>query len=178
MLIARLRTVTCCDTSLEPMNMRSCALMEANDGLSTFPEGEFSTFRIRVLAEIWSRPGQSNPQKGSISFPVADYSLAMPTGCLSTRFSCCHERSRKVAIMASCFILAAHASGVAQGSASGSWTGAPRSISNSTSFRRPQRHAHPNGVDLSRSSRKSHLAPWSSNIDANRARSSSLTGPW
>ena len=32
MLIARQRTVTCCYTSLVSMNMRSCALMKANDG--------------------------------------------------------------------------------------------------------------------------------------------------
>jgi hypothetical protein len=30
--IARQRAVTCCYTSLEPMNMRSCALSEASDG--------------------------------------------------------------------------------------------------------------------------------------------------
>jgi DNA-binding phage protein len=32
MLIARQRAVTCCYTSLESMNMRSCALLEASDG--------------------------------------------------------------------------------------------------------------------------------------------------
>ena len=32
MLIARRRAVTCCYTSLEPMNMRSRALLEASDG--------------------------------------------------------------------------------------------------------------------------------------------------
>jgi hypothetical protein len=31
-LIARQRAVTCCYTSLESMNMRSCALLEASDG--------------------------------------------------------------------------------------------------------------------------------------------------
>jgi hypothetical protein len=30
--IARQRAVTCCCTSLESMNMRSCALLEASDG--------------------------------------------------------------------------------------------------------------------------------------------------
>jgi hypothetical protein len=30
--IARQRAVTCCYTSLESMNMRSCALLEASDG--------------------------------------------------------------------------------------------------------------------------------------------------
>ena len=32
MLIASQRAVTCCYTSLESMNMRSCALLEASDG--------------------------------------------------------------------------------------------------------------------------------------------------
>ena len=32
MLIARQRAVTCCYTSLESMNMRACALLEASDG--------------------------------------------------------------------------------------------------------------------------------------------------
>ena len=32
MLIARQRAVTCCYTSLESMNMRSCALLEASNG--------------------------------------------------------------------------------------------------------------------------------------------------
>ncbi len=32
MLIARQRAVTCCYTSLESMDMRSCALLEASDG--------------------------------------------------------------------------------------------------------------------------------------------------
>ena len=32
MLIARQRAVTCCYTSLESMNMRSCVLLEASDG--------------------------------------------------------------------------------------------------------------------------------------------------
>jgi hypothetical protein len=32
MLIARQRAVTCCYTSLESMNMRSCALLEVSDG--------------------------------------------------------------------------------------------------------------------------------------------------
>ncbi len=32
MLIARQRAVTCCNTSLESMNMRSCALLEVSDG--------------------------------------------------------------------------------------------------------------------------------------------------
>jgi hypothetical protein len=32
MLIARQRAVTCCYTSLDSMNMRSCALLEASDG--------------------------------------------------------------------------------------------------------------------------------------------------
>ena len=32
MLIARQRAMTCCYTSLESMNMRSCALLEASDG--------------------------------------------------------------------------------------------------------------------------------------------------
>jgi DNA-binding phage protein len=32
MLIARQRAVTCCYTSLESMNMRPCALLEASDG--------------------------------------------------------------------------------------------------------------------------------------------------
>jgi hypothetical protein len=32
MLIARQRAVTCCYTSLESMNMRSCGLLEASDG--------------------------------------------------------------------------------------------------------------------------------------------------
>ncbi len=32
MLIARQRAVTCCYTSLESMNMRSCALLDASDG--------------------------------------------------------------------------------------------------------------------------------------------------
>jgi hypothetical protein len=32
MLIARQRAVTCCYTSLESMNMRSCALLETSDG--------------------------------------------------------------------------------------------------------------------------------------------------
>jgi hypothetical protein len=32
MLIARQRAVTCCDTSLESMNMQSCALLESSDG--------------------------------------------------------------------------------------------------------------------------------------------------
>ena len=32
MLIARQRAVTCCYTSLESMNMRSCAVLEASDG--------------------------------------------------------------------------------------------------------------------------------------------------
>jgi len=32
MLMARQRAVTCCYTSLESMNMRSCALLEASDG--------------------------------------------------------------------------------------------------------------------------------------------------
>jgi hypothetical protein len=32
MLIARQRAVTCCYTSLESMNMRSCAKLEASDG--------------------------------------------------------------------------------------------------------------------------------------------------
>ena len=32
MLIARQRAVTCCYTSLESMNMRSCALLGASDG--------------------------------------------------------------------------------------------------------------------------------------------------
>ena len=32
MLIARQRAVTCCYTSLESMNMRSCALLESSDG--------------------------------------------------------------------------------------------------------------------------------------------------
>ncbi len=32
MLIARQRAVTCCYTSLESMNMRCCALLEASDG--------------------------------------------------------------------------------------------------------------------------------------------------
>jgi hypothetical protein len=32
MLSARQRAVTCCYTSLESMNMRSCALLEASDG--------------------------------------------------------------------------------------------------------------------------------------------------
>ena len=32
LLIARQRTVTFCYTSLESMNMRSCALLEASDG--------------------------------------------------------------------------------------------------------------------------------------------------
>jgi hypothetical protein len=32
MLIARQRAVTCCYTSLESMKIRSCALLEANDG--------------------------------------------------------------------------------------------------------------------------------------------------
>jgi len=32
MLIARQRAVTCCYTSLESMNMRSCALLEASGG--------------------------------------------------------------------------------------------------------------------------------------------------
>ena len=31
-LIASQRAVTCCYTSLESMNMRSCALLEASDG--------------------------------------------------------------------------------------------------------------------------------------------------
>ena len=31
-LIARQRAVTCCYTSLESMNMRACALLEASDG--------------------------------------------------------------------------------------------------------------------------------------------------
>ena len=32
LLIASQRAVTCCYTSLESMNMRSCALLEASDG--------------------------------------------------------------------------------------------------------------------------------------------------
>jgi hypothetical protein len=32
MLIARQRAVTCCYTSLESMNMRSCALLDTSDG--------------------------------------------------------------------------------------------------------------------------------------------------
>jgi hypothetical protein len=32
LLIALQRAVTCCYTSLESMNMRSCALLEASDG--------------------------------------------------------------------------------------------------------------------------------------------------
>ena len=32
MLIARQRAVTCCYTSLESMNMRSCGSLEASDG--------------------------------------------------------------------------------------------------------------------------------------------------
>ena len=32
MLIASQRAVTCCYTSLESMNMRSCGLLEASDG--------------------------------------------------------------------------------------------------------------------------------------------------
>ena len=32
MLIARQRAVTCCYTSLESMNMRACASLEASDG--------------------------------------------------------------------------------------------------------------------------------------------------
>jgi hypothetical protein len=32
MLVGRQRAVTCCYTSLESMNMRSCALLEASDG--------------------------------------------------------------------------------------------------------------------------------------------------
>ena len=32
MLIARQSAVTCCYTSLESMDMRSCALLEASDG--------------------------------------------------------------------------------------------------------------------------------------------------
>ena len=32
MLIARQRAMTCCYTSLESMNMRSCGLLEASDG--------------------------------------------------------------------------------------------------------------------------------------------------
>jgi hypothetical protein len=32
LLIAIQRAVTCCYTSLESMNMRSCALLEASDG--------------------------------------------------------------------------------------------------------------------------------------------------
>jgi hypothetical protein len=32
MLIARQRAMTCCYTSLESMNMRSCVLLEASDG--------------------------------------------------------------------------------------------------------------------------------------------------
>jgi len=32
LLIARQRAVTCCYTSLESMNMRPCALLEASDG--------------------------------------------------------------------------------------------------------------------------------------------------
>jgi hypothetical protein len=32
MLIARQRAMTCCYTSLESMNMRSCALLETSDG--------------------------------------------------------------------------------------------------------------------------------------------------
>ncbi len=32
MLIARQRAMTCCYTSLDSMNMRSCGLLEASDG--------------------------------------------------------------------------------------------------------------------------------------------------
>ena len=32
MLIAKQRAVTCCYTSLESMNMRSCALLDTSDG--------------------------------------------------------------------------------------------------------------------------------------------------
>jgi hypothetical protein len=32
MLIARQRAMTCCYTSLEPMNMLLCAVLEASDG--------------------------------------------------------------------------------------------------------------------------------------------------
>jgi hypothetical protein len=44
MLIARQRAVTCCYTSLESMNMRPCALLEASDGAEHIFSGQFSTF--------------------------------------------------------------------------------------------------------------------------------------
>jgi hypothetical protein len=47
MLIARQRAVTFCYTSLESMNMRSCALLEASDGACTFSEDNSVPFRIR-----------------------------------------------------------------------------------------------------------------------------------
>jgi len=89
MLIARQRTVTCCYTSLEPMNMRSCALMEANDRLNTFSEGEFSTFRIRVLAANLVSPR-----------PVESYKrVVSPFQWPTTRSRCLPDASRCVSLV-------------------------------------------------------------------------------
>ena len=61
--------------------------------------------------------------------------------------------------------------GVAHGSASASTESAPRSNRSVTNSTRPQRHAHPSGVLLSRSSRTSSLAPASRRIVAKPMRS-------
>ena len=88
-----------------------------------------------------------------------------------------HRSHYRTASTASRFIFLAHAFGVAQGSASGSSTGAPRAIRNCARLTRPHRQAHPSGVVRSKSSLRSSRAPWSSRSEANLGRSSS-GGPW
>jgi len=94
---------------------------------------------VSILSEGLGRPGSAIRRLGRRSVWLRYFgprTLLLDGGSLRRESLC------RAAIIASCFIFAAQALGVAQGSASGSWIFAPRSMSNSTSFWRPQRHAH------------------------------------
>ena len=99
--------------------------------------------------------------------------LATPLATNQARCCACFRSTESTA---PCFIFSAHANGVAHDSASTSTESAPRSNRSVTNSTRPQRHAHPSGVLLSRSSRTSSFAPASRRIVAKPMRSAAPIG--